>query len=232
MEYWSDAKASRKVNTPLFRKLDNITKDTYEVESFKKSIKLNLPIQVHFVVYQYVKLRMLQFYYDFLDRYLDCVNFQMCEMDTDSTYITITGNSVEPLVKPELIAEFEQDKCNWFSRTDAPEREAYDKRTPGLFKVEWEDQGIVGLCSKTYSRFGAKDKFSCKGVNKKCNDIKKREIFSCVTHEKEWSWCQSWFVCCEQHHVYWYTSALYVFISFGRWGQYPASGYLNFVCKC
>ncbi|CAH3152231.1 unnamed protein product, partial [Porites lobata] len=42
-----------------------------------------------------------------------------------------------------------------------------------LFKVEWEGQGIVGLCSKTYYCFGAKDKFSCKGVNKKCNDINK-----------------------------------------------------------
>ena len=46
-------------------------------------------------------------------------------------------------------------------------------RTPGLFKVEWEGQGIVGLCSKTYYCFGAKDKFPCKGVNKKCNEINK-----------------------------------------------------------
>ena len=82
---------------------------------------------------------MLQFYYDFLDRYLDRVNFQMCEMDTDSAYTTITGNSVESLVKPELIVQFEQDKCNCFPGTDTPERKAYDKRTPGLFKVEWED---------------------------------------------------------------------------------------------
>ena len=36
VEYCSDAEASRKVNTPLFRKLDNITEDTYEVESRKK----------------------------------------------------------------------------------------------------------------------------------------------------------------------------------------------------
>ena len=54
----------------------------------------------------------------------------MCKMDTYSAYITITGNSVESLVKPELIAEFKQDKCNWFPRTDTPERKAYDKRTP------------------------------------------------------------------------------------------------------
>ena len=64
VEYCSDAEASRKVNTPLFRKLDNITEDTYEVESCKKNIKLNLSSQIGFFVYQYAKLRMLQFYYD------------------------------------------------------------------------------------------------------------------------------------------------------------------------
>ena len=52
-------------------------------------------------MYQYVKLRMLQFYYDFLDRYLDRVNFQMCEMDTDSAYMAVSGDSVESLVNPE-----------------------------------------------------------------------------------------------------------------------------------
>ena len=97
----------------------------------------------------------------------------MCEMNTDSAYIAISGESVESLVKPELRAEFHQDKCNWFWRTDTPEHKAYHTPSPGLFKVEWEGQGIVGLCSKAYYCFGAKDKFSCRGVNKKCNDINK-----------------------------------------------------------
>ena len=74
MEYCSDAEASRKVNTPLFRKLDNITENTYEVQSCKKTIKLNLPSQIGFFVYQYAKLRMLQFY-DFFDKYLDRSDF-------------------------------------------------------------------------------------------------------------------------------------------------------------
>ena len=116
---------------------------------------------------------MLQFYYDFLDKYLHRSDFQMCEMDMDSAYIAISGESVENLVKPELKTEFEATKCNWFPRIDAPEHKAYDKRTPGLFKVEWEGQGIMGLCSKTYYCCGAKDKFSCKEVNKKCNEINK-----------------------------------------------------------
>ena len=74
---------------------------------------------------------MLQFYYDFLDKHLDRADFQMCEMDTDSAYIAISGDSVESLVKPELREEFQQDKCNWFPRTDTREHKAYDKRTPG-----------------------------------------------------------------------------------------------------
>ena len=36
VEYCSDAQAIRKVNTHLFRKLENITEDTYEVQSCKK----------------------------------------------------------------------------------------------------------------------------------------------------------------------------------------------------
>ena len=96
---------------------------------------------------------MLQFYYDFLDKYLDRSDCQMCEMDTDSAYIAIAGESVESLVKPELKAEFEADKCNWFPRTDTPEHKAYDKRTPGLFKVEWEGQGTCRVVFKNLLLF-------------------------------------------------------------------------------
>ena len=56
-------------------KLENITEDTYEVQSCKSSIKLNLPIQVGFFVDQYAKLCMMQFYYDFLDEYLERADF-------------------------------------------------------------------------------------------------------------------------------------------------------------
>ena len=87
---------------------------------------------------------MLQFYCDLLDKYLDRADFQMCEMDTDSPYIAI---SVESSVKPKVRVEFDQDKCNLVPRADTPEHKAYDKRKPELFEVEWEGQGIVGLCS-------------------------------------------------------------------------------------
>ena len=160
------------------RQIDRIEDNTYEVQSCKKTVKLNLPMQIGFFVYQYAKLRMLQFYFDFLDKYLDRSDFQYCEMDTDSAYIAIAGPSVDSLVKPELRAEFQKDKFNWFPRTDTPENKAYDKRTPGLFKEEWSGAGIIGLSSKTYYCFGAYDKFSCKGVNKKTNDINKEKYLN------------------------------------------------------
>jgi hypothetical protein len=39
------------------------------------------------VMYQLAKLRMLQFYYDFLDKYVDRSDFQYIEMDTDNAYL-------------------------------------------------------------------------------------------------------------------------------------------------
>ena len=138
-------------------------------------------------MYQYAKLRMLQFYYDCLDTYLDRSDYEYCEMDTDSAYIAISGESVEELVKPGLRAAFGNDKCNWFPRSDTTEHAKYDRRKPGLFKVEWEGDGIISLCSKTYYCFGEKDKYSCKGVNKKNNVINKDKYLDVLLSKRSGS---------------------------------------------
>ena len=89
-------------------------------------------------------------------------------MDTDSAYIAISSEYLEDLVKPEMMHEFELDKSNWFLWTDTAEHAKYDKRTPGLFKVEWEGNGIISLCSKTYYCFGAgKTNLVAKGLTKR-----------------------------------------------------------------
>ena len=167
-------KVARTINSYWFRDLEEIGDDVYELKSAKKRIKMNLPIQIGFFVYQYAKLRMLEFYYHCIDHFLDRSDFELLEMDTDSLYMAIAGDSVEELVKPERREEFEGVKDQWFPRNDTPEHTAYDKRTPGLFKVEWSGQGFVGLNSKTYYCWGEeKDKYSCKGISKKNNTIKK-----------------------------------------------------------
>jgi hypothetical protein len=52
---------------PFFRKCNQLNEDTFEVEMSKKTITLDLPMQIGCFVYQYAKLRMLEFYYDFMD---------------------------------------------------------------------------------------------------------------------------------------------------------------------
>ena len=64
----------------------------------KSVVKYTLPLHIGFFVYQYVKLRMQQIYYDFVDRYAECLLFQYCEMDTDLAYIKLVVESIDDLV--------------------------------------------------------------------------------------------------------------------------------------
>ena len=130
-------------------------------------------MQIGCFVYQYANLRMLEFYYDFMDVFVNRSDFQYCSMDTDSAYMALSTDTLEEVIKPEMQQRFRMEKKNWFPRDDTPEHAAYDKRTPGLFKEEYRGDGIVALCSKTYYCFGKEDKFSCKGINKRLNDIHK-----------------------------------------------------------
>lgn len=59
--------ASAKVKSARFLSLDELGNDLYEIESRKYSINMDIPVVIGFVILQYAKLRMLQFYYDFLD---------------------------------------------------------------------------------------------------------------------------------------------------------------------
>ena len=141
----------------------------YEVASRPRTVKQNMPIQIAFNVLNDAKLRMLEFYYDCIDKYIDRSDYQYMYMDTDSAYMALAGNDIKKLIKPKLREEFEKDKNNWFPRTDTNEHKAYDKRKPGLFKLEWSGTGMIALSSKTYYCWGSEDKISCKGTQKNNN---------------------------------------------------------------
>jgi hypothetical protein len=57
-------------------------------------------MQIGCFVYQYSKLRMLEFYYDFMDVFVDRRDFQYCAMDTDSAYMALSATSLEEVIKP------------------------------------------------------------------------------------------------------------------------------------
>jgi hypothetical protein len=173
--------AAELVNTPDFEKLTEIDNDFYEIQRFKKKISLDLPIQIGYFILQLAKLRMLQFYYDFLCRYIERRHFQFLEMDTDSAYLALARENFVDIIKPTMkekyraaleglcnTEEFKADNdMHWFPRSCCTTHAQYDKRTPGLFKKEFVGDEMIGLCAKTYIvKRGDETKFSCKGINK------------------------------------------------------------------
>jgi hypothetical protein len=168
-------KVEKCINTPNFRGLDEVNDGErifFEVEATKEKIKLDNPLQIGVAVYGYAKLRMLQFYYDVMDKYWNREDFQYVEMDTDSAYMAITYDSFDQMpLKNGMSEEFEKDKYNWFTDDRTPDVKAYTKRTPGLFKVEYEGDSITALNSKVYhvSEETGGYKMSAKGSQKSRN---------------------------------------------------------------
>ena len=64
------------------------------------------PIQCGISVYQLAKLRMLEFYYDFLDKYVDRRDFELIQMDTDSMYMALSDDCIDNVVKDEMKHEY------------------------------------------------------------------------------------------------------------------------------
>ena len=183
--------ASKEVNSKHFKSLTELDDDFYEMTAYKRFISISLPVTVGYVILQYAKLRMLSFYYDCLDRFIDRKLFQLIQMDTDSFYIAFAGETLDELVYPHLKKEFEKEKGKWFPREHPESAKNYDKRKPGLFKEEFSGDTMVALCSKMYCIQDSKkeiSKFSCKGVNKSQMlhpiDMYKRVMHTKITESK------------------------------------------------
>ena len=165
----------RALRSAYFSYLDEVGQ-AYELESRKPRITIRRPFQIGIAVYQLAKLRMLEFHYDFLDRYFDRRDFQLIQMDMDSNYIAISAE------RPELQTEFEAKKEEWL---------AWDKWsgcTPGLFKLECEGSRMIALYSKCYyieELEGEKKKFSTKGMSKKQNEVTWQRLKSALDGSKD-----------------------------------------------
>ena len=151
-----------------FKDLEEIG-DAYKIELRKSKLTIDRPFQVGIVVYQLAKLRMLQFYYKFLDHYIDRRDFELIQMDTDSMYFALSREKIDDAIKPGYESQFEEDKKLWL---------AWDKwsnREPGLFKLEKQGTRAIALCSKCYyveDEAAGQAKVSSKGVNKRQNELR------------------------------------------------------------
>ena len=169
------------VNDPLFKRLNELPHELFEIEMSKRRISLDVPIQLAFCILSSAKLKLLQFYYDCLDYYLDRKDFELTHADTDSLYFTLSGAELSDVVIPAKREEFDKalfGHCNdqpfkasdgfWFPRQCCATHIVYDKRERGLFKLEASGTELIALASKTYflRRPGMKDSIKAKGVNR------------------------------------------------------------------
>lgn len=144
VSYTKDEKnVDRALRSAYFEDLTEIG-DAYEIETRKPCVTIKRPFQVGIAVYQLAKLRILEFYYDFLDKYVDRSDFELIQMDTDSLYFALSTHTLEQAVKPELREEFERNRNEWLAW------DTWSNRTPGIFKLEHEGHRAIALCSKCY----------------------------------------------------------------------------------
>ena len=169
-KFTTDEKLIDKIfRSPFFEDLEEINAGVFEVRQRKRQVTITRPYQCGIAVYQLAKLRMLEFYYDFLDKFCDRRDFELIQMDTDSFYMALSANDFDEIIKPEMKELYKEEKKNWLVTDE------YSKRVPGLFKAEFQGKRMIALTSKCYFADNGKDegvkKFSCKGVSRRQNKM-------------------------------------------------------------
>ena len=155
--------------SPFFEDLEEVSEGAFEVRQRKRKVTITRPYQCGIAVYQLAKLRMLEFYYDFLDKFCDRRDFELIQMDTDSFYMALSANDFDDIIKPEMKELYKDEKKKWLVTDE------YSKRVPGLFKPEFRGKRMIALTSKCYfadnGDSDTKVKFSCKGVSRRHNEM-------------------------------------------------------------
>ena len=154
--------------SPYFEDLEEINEGVFEVRQRKRKVTITRPYQCGIAVYQLAKLRMLEFYYDFLDKFCVRRDFELIQMDTDSFYMALSAEDFDDIIKPEMKELYKEEKKKWLVTDE------YSKRVPGLFKPEFKGKRMIALTSKCYyadNETGSVKKFSCKGVSRRQNEM-------------------------------------------------------------
>ena len=76
--YVDESETGRQIISLHFYDMTELPDSYYEVERTKVSINLNIPNHVGIFILNYAKLRMLQSYYDCVDKYLSREDFIYC----------------------------------------------------------------------------------------------------------------------------------------------------------
>lgn len=167
------------INDPKFMSLTKLgSSEIYEAQVAPARVKIDIPIQIGVSILLGAKKKLLEFYYDFMCKYIEQKNFSIMQIDTDSYYFALSGKTLLETVSPEyreVVRHQMEGYCGkerhpnaFLLRTCCKDHNLLDSKFPGLLKMEYKCQKMVCLNSKTYlCANGENDiKFSCKGLNK------------------------------------------------------------------
>ena len=76
------------------------------MEFVKSEIEHKEPIIVTFFILQHAKLRMIELYYNFLEKYCDDTKFEELENYTDSLYLALSENDLYDCIQPAMQKEW------------------------------------------------------------------------------------------------------------------------------
>ena len=96
VKYRTEKAASLIINDRLFRQLDVVVEDAYEIEMNKKTVKYTWDSSFNSTP----RCACCSFITT-LSTFTWSAIFQYCEMDTDSAYLGLAGESVDDLMTPE-----------------------------------------------------------------------------------------------------------------------------------
>ena len=193
ISYHDQSTVDKAINSPQFVNLDVVDSDLYKVKSLKKHVSFDLPIQMGMFVYSMAKLKMLEFVYDCIKKYISDDCFEFIEMDTDSLYFSLCSNSLDDLATPELREEFFENydyffpslACEhhkkqfvkarvqnlaWIQADCCKARKLFDRRMLGLLKLEFFRNRMLALAQKTYFT----EKEPLQGVENNANQMTKK----------------------------------------------------------
>lgn len=203
VKYVNGKKLRVELNSRHFVSYNKVGQDLFEVVSERSTIVHNQPLQISVTVYDLSKLRLLEFYYDFLNVYIERPKFCLCTIDTDSFYLAMAEDSLDKIVKKNKLEEYFDESFSWVVRPYCKEHaceyciffksnkvwiqrqccymsEKYHNRTLGVFHEECRGQGIIALASKLYCVFDhdniANNKSVHKGISHKLNQFGRAEF--------------------------------------------------------
>ena len=96
-KYLNDEKTHSAINKKLFKRINFMTDQLYEIEFVKSEIEHREPLLVGFFIVQYARLRMLELYCNFFKKFCDAGKYEELEMDTDSLYLALSKENFDDI---------------------------------------------------------------------------------------------------------------------------------------